>query len=404
LYFSSLEPILKASTITLMVILKQIVLLLVFFGYQIAWSNSDRWTENKTYEEIIKQAQAGSAYYQGLLGIYLRSGEAGSSVNLELSRKWSKVAESKGHPFGSYNLANIAMSEGDFVSATTLYQDAALKLQRFASDGDPVAMYCMGEIDFQVIPTNVHRALDLFHRSAESGYPQAQATIGALYLRGLPGLLKQDSEEGIKLLSKAVRAKSLTARFNLGMAYYNGDGVEKNIYKASQWLRLAVKQNFSEAQCQLGLLLLEGGDGVAKNTMEGIKLLETAASQNHPWAKEYLNKRGTSPISSESQKVRNEILEKNSDLPFSDDKNRLNHARKFYTGVGTKQDYQKAYELFFPLAQSGNAEAARFVGLMNLSGKGTKKDLNLAKQWLSVASQKGDEIARRLLDSYQSLF
>ena len=66
-----MEPILKASTITLMVMLKQIVLLLVLFGYQIAWSNSDRWTENKTYEEIIKQAQAGSAYYQGLLGIYL---------------------------------------------------------------------------------------------------------------------------------------------------------------------------------------------------------------------------------------------------------------------------------------------------------------------------------------------
>ena len=102
-----------------MVILKQIVLLLVFFGYQIVWSNSDRWSKNKTYEEIIKHAQGGSAYYQGLLGIYLRSGEAGSSVNLELSRKWSKVAESKGHPFGSYNLANIAMSEGDFVSATT---------------------------------------------------------------------------------------------------------------------------------------------------------------------------------------------------------------------------------------------------------------------------------------------
>jgi TPR repeat protein len=188
------------------------------------------------------------------------------------------------------------------------------------------------------------------------------------------------------------------------MAYYNGDGVEKNIYKASQWLRLAVKQNFSEAQCQLGLLLLEGGDGVAKNTMEGIQLLETAASQNHPWAKEYLKKRGSSPTSSESQKVRNKIPEKNSDLPLLDDKNRLNHARKFYTGVGTKQNYQKAYELFFPLAQSGNAEAARFVGLMNLSGKGTEKDLNLAKQWLSVASQKGDKIARRLLDSYQSLF
>ena len=76
-------------------------------------------------------------------------------------------------------------------------------------------MYCMGEIDFQVIPTNVVRALGLFKRSAQAGYPQAQATIGALYLKGLPGLLEKDTKQGISMLSKAVMAKSLTARFNL---------------------------------------------------------------------------------------------------------------------------------------------------------------------------------------------
>ena len=180
------------------------------------------------------------------MGIYLRSGEAGSSVNLELSRKWSKVAESKGHPFGSNNLANIAMSEGDFVSATTLYQDAALKLQRFASDGDPVAMYCMGEIDFQVIPTNLPKALDWFKKSSALDYPQAQATLGALYLKGLPGLLPKDSKLGIEMLAKAVRAKSLTARYNLGMAYLGGDGVPRDATKAVQWLIVAEGQNFAE--------------------------------------------------------------------------------------------------------------------------------------------------------------
>jgi TPR repeat protein len=378
--------------------------LLLLFYCHIALSSSERWNENFTYTEIIKRAQAGSAYFQGLLGIYLRSGEAGSSVDLNLSRKWSKVAESKGHPFGSYNLANIAMSEGDFVQATTLYQDAALKLQRYASDGDPVAMYCMGEIDFQVIPTNVHRALDLFKRSAESGYPQAQATIGALYLRGLPGLLKQNPEKGIELLSAAVKAKSLTARFNLGMAYYNGDGVEKNIYKASQWLQLAVKQNFSEAQCQLGLLFLEGGDGVPKNTSEGIRLLRTAAAQNHQWARDFLKKRGNGEIDNFSKIPKNTVREIKSDNFKTNDRDIINKARKLYTGVGVEQNYAKAFELFYPLAQGGNPEAARFVGLMYLSGKGKSKDLKLAKQWLSVAAQKGDKSSIKLLDSYRSLF
>ena len=97
------------------------------------------------------------------------------------------------------------MLEGDFETATRMYQDAALLLQRRASDGDPVSMYCMGEIDFQVIPTNVPRALELFKKAADKGYPQAQATIGALYLKGLPGLLEKDHKKGITLLSKAVR-------------------------------------------------------------------------------------------------------------------------------------------------------------------------------------------------------
>ena len=79
--------------------------------------------------------------------------------------------------FGSYNLANIAMLDGDFAKATQYYQDAALLLQRRASGGDPVAMYCMGEIDFQVIPTNVPRALEWFQNllkriSAGTSHPQ----------------------------------------------------------------------------------------------------------------------------------------------------------------------------------------------------------------------------------------
>ena len=388
-----------------MSILKHFSFFLFFVFTFSVFAKTDRWNEQTTYQDIIEQAQKGSPYFQGLLGIYLRSGEAGSSVNVELSEKWSNVAAKQDHPFGAYNLANLAMLDGDLVSATTLYQDAAFRLQRYASDGDPVAMYCMGEIDFQVVPTNVPRAINLFIRSAELGYPQAQATIGALYLRGLPGLLERNAEEGIKLLSKAVRAKSLTARFNLGMAYYNGDGVTKNIFKASQWLRLAVKQNFSEAQYSLGLLLIEGGEGIKKNTVEGLKHIKDAADQDHQLAKGYLRKRtGTNekPDHSTGQPALTKIARPYSPIP--NDKERMEQARRYYTGVGAERNYQSAYELFFPLAQGGNAEAARFVGLMKLSGKGTDKNLALAKEWLSVASQKGDQIATKLLATYKALF
>ena len=86
------------------------------------------------------------------------------------------------------------------------------------------------------------------------------------------------------------------------------------------------------------------------------------------------------------------------------DYKRLEEAKKAYTGVGVPKDYDKAYSLFFPLAKAGNAEAARFIGLMKLMGKGTKKDINEARQWLSVAAQKGDSLATELLEKYKSLF
>ena len=355
-----------------------------------------RWNPSLGYNEIVDEAKGGSPYFQGLLGIYLRAGEAGSIVNIDVSKQWSNVSYQKNHPFGSYNLANLAMLDGNFAKATQYYQDAALLLQRQASSGDAVAMYCMGEIDFQVRPTNIPRALKWFKQSADANYPQAQATLGALYLKGLPGLLPKNTKLGIEMLAKAVRAKSLTARFNLGMAYLSGDGVPKDPSKAVQWLKVAESQNFSEAQYTLGVLLLEGQESVEKNTMEGLRFLRKAAAQNHQLARRYLEKRdgkltglnnkNTPPSSSPNDKIM------------------IERAKKLYTGVGSSKDYEGAYKIFWPLANSGNAEAARYVGLMKFSGKGTTKSLQEAKQWLSVAAQKGDELSGQILKKYETLF
>ncbi len=367
-----------------------------------SWAK-DIWDSSLSYGQVVAKAKDGSPYHMGLLGIYLRSGEAGCSVNVDASRQWSEAALKKGHPFGSYNLANLAMLKGDFSEATRLYQDAALLLQRRASDGDAVAMYCMGEIDFQVLPTNVPRALDLFQKSADAGYPQAQATIGALYLKGLPGLLDRNPEKGVDLLSKAVRAKSLTARFNLGMAYYNGDGVPQDPSKAAQWLQVAEKQNFVEAQYVLGMLLAEGEEGLPKNLSQGVRLLNKADKQGHKLARAYLEKMDLKP-GTISNKVLQTTTSNFSNMTSSEDEKILHEARKYYTGIGRPKNYEKAYSMLLPLAKGGYPEAARLVGLMKLSGKGTEKNPKDAKQWLSVAAQKGDGVARRMLEQYKSLF
>ena len=371
--------------------------LLLAFTYKVAADLEEKWSPTLTYPDIIEKAQSGSPYFQGLLGIYLRAGEAGSAVNLSLAKQWSSVSAKKQHPFGLYNLANLAMHDGNFEQATQYYQDAALRLERSASSGDAVSLFCMGEIDFQVIPTNIPRAVDHFRKSAEAGFPLAQATLGSLCLKGLeiPG---HDIPKGIDLLSTAARSRSLSARFNLGMAYYNGDGVPKNVIQASRWFRLAVKQNFSEAQYTLGVLLLDGEENFPKEEDEGVRLLKLAAAQGHLGAKEQLYKRGMGTPPPDS------VISSTEKVPIKTDAVRLEDARKYYAGVGVPQDYERAITLFSSLAQKGNAEAARYFGLMLLTGRGCEKDIPKAESWLRQASASGDKTATRILSEYAVLF
>ncbi|MFP6854211.1 MAG: tetratricopeptide repeat protein, partial [Opitutales bacterium] len=260
---------------------------------KVAIGESPVWTPTLTKESLFAKAHGGDAYYQAILGIFMRAGEMGMKMDFETSRKWSQKAASGGEPLGLYNLATVALLAGEFKKSHTYYEDAQLRLARIASQGDPIAQYAMGEICYNSLPIDHVRAIDYFRKSAEGGYPQGQATLGALFLKGIPSLLPKDTRKGIALLGMAARHHSWTARQNLGMAYYNGDGVAKDNGLAIRWLRLAADQNSAEAQHALADLLSEV-DPVT-NKHEIIRLLRLAANQNHASAKEDLRKYTISP-------------------------------------------------------------------------------------------------------------
>ena len=75
-----------------------------------------------TMKLLMKQKRL--TLFSGFVRIYLRAGEAGSIMNIDVSKQWSNVSY-QNHPFGSYNLANLAMLDG-FAKVTQYYQDAAL--------------------------------------------------------------------------------------------------------------------------------------------------------------------------------------------------------------------------------------------------------------------------------------
>lgn len=358
----------------------------------------DRWTPDLTYGQLAEKARAGSGYFQGLLGMYLLMGEMGLSVNVELARQWSEAAAKNKHPFGVFNLAKLALLNGEFDKAASLYQDAALRLERQASGGDPVALFCMGEIEWMTPPRNGPRALMRLSRSAEAGFPRAQASLGALSIKHKDELPSEEFgvSKGIAYLSAAARSRSATARYNLGLAYFFGEGVPHDAKKAASWFRLAAGQNFLEAQYSLGLMLVEGATDVPKNVPEGARLLKLAAASGHFGAKEDLYKLG---LGSRPRGAEGEAPAPAPSIA-TEDVGALEQAKKLY---GEKK-YAEAFRRFDALARKKNAEAARYLGVMSLAGRGCEKNVSLARRWLQYAASLGDASAANILEKYAELF
>ena len=82
---------------------------------------------------------------------------------------------------------------------------------------------------------------------------------------------------------------------------------------------------------------------------------------------------------------------------------KLELAKRYYFGRGVQGDLSQAFQLFSESAQSGNAEAARYLGIMHLRGKGVPKDMKEALFWFEKAASGGDELAKKNVKTLQLL-
>ena len=58
----------------------------------------------------------------------------------------------------------------------------------------------------------------------------------------------KDQVEAVKWFRKAAEQNDAAAQYNLGICYYNGDGVAKDPVEAYQWLLLAARQGDEDAK------------------------------------------------------------------------------------------------------------------------------------------------------------
>ena len=78
-------------------------------------------------------------------------------------------------------------------------------------------------------------------------------------------------------------------------------------------------------------------------------------------------------------------------------------AKEHYFGRGSNLDLERAFQLFSQSASLGNPEAARYLGIMYLRGKGVTKDTQKALEWFTRAADGGDELAEKNVKTLQIL-
>ena len=151
------------------------------------------------------------------------------------------------------------------------------------------------------------------------------------------------------------------AQYELGLKYYYGKDVGKDLPEAFKWIRKAAEQGYADAQNDLAVGCFHGL-GAAADQNEAFKWYRRAAEQGHKEAQYAL-------------------------------------AVCYAYGKGVGQDYSNSVFWFGKAAEQGKAEAMYCLGICHGNGYGVVKNADEAMKWFRKAADGGNEAARKLLES-----
>lgn len=156
-------------------------------------------------------------------------------------------------------------------------------------------------------------------------------------------------------LEPLAREGNMNAQYNMGVMYQDGDGVERDLTKAREWLSAAAAQGHILANFNLGVMYY-AGEGVDQDLATAKGYFQRAADAGNPNAQ-------------------------------------FNLGVMAYHGQNGPVDYKTAAEEFQKAAFQGMPDAAYNLGVMFIKGEGVEKNDVQALAWFKVAADLGDDKA-----------
>jgi TPR repeat protein len=210
------------------------------------------------------------------------------------------------------------------------------------------------------------------------------------------GKVKIDENTPLDVLKEQAEKGNTLAQCRLGVCYYNGKGVSKNLAEAAKWFRKAAEQGYALAQCRLGICYATG-EGVPENFAEAAKWYRKAAEQGYALAQCrlgtcYANGEGVPENSAEAAKWYRKAAEQG-------------YARAqcclgdcYANGEGVPENFAEAVKWYRKAAEQGDAAAQYDLGVCYGDGQGVPKDLVEAVKWFRKAAEQGHPNAKKVLE------
>ena len=346
---------------------------------RISWSSAD-----ERREHTIMKNLGLSVRFFGTVAIFL----AATVVPLPASAQMTMVE------------ANEAYDQGRI--------DQALEAFLFhAEQGHPEAQHKRGRLHFNGtggMSRDPAEAARWYRLSAMQGYGKAQLDLAGLYAKG-EGVPK-DGTEAERWLRLAAEQGLADAQLKLGTMYAEGDGVPKDEAEAMRWYRLVAEQGNLVAQ--LVVVLYRDGEGFPKDEADMIHRLLFAAEQGHAIAQFIVGglyhegKEFPKDEAEATRWFRRALAQRDPALAntLRSGADTGDASAQFYFGLmhevgrtGPQDDIEAArwYRL---AAEQGHAEAQYSLGIRYASGQGVSKNPVEAVRWFEHAAKKGSHNAQ----------
>lgn len=122
-------------------------------------------------------------------------------------------------------------------------------------------------------------ALISLKSDAEAGSVTAQFDLGNRYLDGEG--VEQDNVEALRWFTLAAENDNANAQYNIAVMYLNGIGVVRDPEQAVTWFLKAAENGDPPSQFTLGILLFNGQLQVPQNVAEAYKWFTLAGAAGH---------------------------------------------------------------------------------------------------------------------------